>query len=218
MFYKFVNLVLRLLFFVATHLRIEGRENVPGSGSLMVAMNHLSFLDSLAMGVAIPRRLRWLSKVENLDKPILGALLTLYGVFPVQRGEVDRAALSFAIGVLRGNGALAISPEGTRSKVGRLARAKTGAAWLAIQSDPTILPVAITGTEQAVLLWPKLHRPEITVRIGRPFRLQAKRPISQERRQELADEIMMHVAELLPESYRGFYGSQPADSTGPSAA
>ncbi len=208
MFYNFANLLLRFFFFVATRLRIEGRENVPATGNLMVAMNHLSFLDPPLMGVAVPRRIRWISKAENWNNPIMGAVLTAYGAFPVQRGEVDREALANAIGVLRSTDALGIAPEGTRSRVGRLAQAKPGAARLAIQTDSTILPVAIAGTEQAVHRWPKLGRPEIVVRIGKPFKLQATRPISKERQQELADEMMMHVAELLPEPYRGFYSDQ----------
>lgn len=213
MFYNLANLVLRFGFFVATRLRVEGRENVPATGSLMVAMNHMSFLDPLLMGVAVPRRIRWISKVENWNNPIMGAVLTLYGAFPVQRGEVDRAALSQALSILRGSDALGISPEGTRSKEGRLARAKPGAARLAVQTEATIIPVAIAGTEQAVGTWRRLRRPEITVRVGRPFKLHAERPISKERQQELADEMMMRVAELLPESYRGFYGLRPGSPT-----
>jgi 1-acyl-sn-glycerol-3-phosphate acyltransferase len=214
MFYDFANLVLRLGFWLFTRLEIVGRENVPAEGGLMVALNHLSFLDPPLLGVAIPRRIRWMSKIENWNNPVMGAILTWYGAFPVQRGEVDRKALSRALEILRGGGALGIAPEGTRSRVGRLAQAKAGAVRLALQTGAAILPVGIAGTEQAVHTWPKFRRPAITVRIGKPFRLQAERPLTKERQQELADEMMLHVAELLPESYRGYYADRLAAATG----
>jgi 1-acyl-sn-glycerol-3-phosphate acyltransferase len=106
MFYGFANLVLRLLFYLLTRLEVTGKENVPHSGSLMVAMNHVNFLDPLLLGAVIPRRIWWMSKIENWNNPIMGTVLTLYGAFPVQRGEVDRKALVRAMDILRTGGAL----------------------------------------------------------------------------------------------------------------
>jgi 1-acyl-sn-glycerol-3-phosphate acyltransferase len=210
MFPRFANLVLRLLFFLLTRLEITGRENVPASGSLMVAMNHVSFLDPLLLGVGIPRRIRWMSKIENWNNPIMGTVLTLYGAFPVQRGEVDRKSLVQAMDILRSGGALGIAPEGTRSRSGILARAKPGAARLALQTDATILPVGIVGTELAVQEWRRLRRPVISLHIGRPFKMMAEKPVSKEKQQELADSLMLRIAELLPESQRGVFGGGAA--------
>ncbi|MDP3047250.1 MAG: lysophospholipid acyltransferase family protein [Chloroflexota bacterium] len=205
MFYRFANLVLRLFFYLLTRLEITGRDNVPPTGSLMVVLNHVSFLDPPLLGVGIPRRIWWMSKIENWNNPIMGVVLTLYGAFPVQRGEVDRKALVHAMDILRTGGALGIAPEGTRSRSGILARAKPGAARLALQTDATILPVGIVGTERAVQAWRRLRRPVISLHIGKPFKLAAEKPVSKEKQQELADSMTLHIAELLPEKQRGVY-------------
>lgn len=213
MFYNFANIVLRLGFWLLTRLEVTGVENVPAQGGLMVITNHVSFLDPPLLGMVIPRHIWWMSKIENWDNRILGTILTLYGAFPVQRGEVDRKALTRAMGILRGGGVLGIAPEGTRSRTWQLARAKPGAARLALHTGATILPVGIAGTQLARSAWPKLRRPAITLRIGRPFTLEASRPLSKERQQELADQMMYRIAELLPPSYRGVYAdpSHPGD-------
>ena len=198
MFYRFANLVLRLFFYLLTRLEITGRDNVPPIGSLMVVLNHMSFLDPPLLGVGIPRRIWWMSKIENWNNPIMGVVLTLYGAFPVQRGEVDRKALVHAMDILRTGGALGIAPEGTRSRSGILARAKPGAARLALQTDATILPVGIVGTELAVQALRRLRRPVISLHIGKPFKLAAEKPVSKEKQQELADSMMLRIADLLP--------------------
>jgi 1-acyl-sn-glycerol-3-phosphate acyltransferase len=206
MFYRLANLVLRLLFFLLTRLEISGRERVPATGSLMIVLNHVSFLDPLLLGVGIPRRIGWMSKIENWNNPLMGVVLTLYGAFPVQRGEVDRKALVHALDILRTGGALGIAPEGTRSRTGILARSKPGAARLALQTDATVLPVAVVGTELAVQAWRRLRRPVIALHIGEPFKLAAEKPVSKEKQQELSDSMMLRIAELLPEAQRGVYG------------
>jgi 1-acyl-sn-glycerol-3-phosphate acyltransferase len=107
--------------------------------------------------------------------------------------------------ILRTGGALGISPEGHRSKSGILARAKPGAARLALQTDATILPVGIVGTELVVRSWRRLQRPVISLHIGRPIKLAAEKPVSKEKQQELADSVMLCIADLLPEQQRGAY-------------
>jgi 1-acyl-sn-glycerol-3-phosphate acyltransferase len=205
MFYGLANLVLRILFFLLTRLEVTGRANVPPTGSLMIVLNHVSFLDPLLLGVGIPRRIGWMSKIENWNNPIMGAVLTLYGAFSVQRGEVDRKALVHALDILRTGGALGIAPEGTRSRSGILARARPGAARLALQTDATVLPVAVVGTELVVQAWRRLRRPVIALHIGKPFKLAAEKPVSKEKQQELSDSMMLRIAELLPEGQRGVY-------------
>jgi 1-acyl-sn-glycerol-3-phosphate acyltransferase len=214
MFYRLANLVLRLLFFLLTRLEITGRENVPAAGSLMIVLNHVSFLDPLLLGVGVARRIGWMSKIENWNNPVMGAVLTLYGAFPVQRGEVDRKALVHALDILRTGGALGIAPEGTRSRTGILARAKPGAARLALQTDATVLPVAVVGTELVVQSWRSLRRPAVFLHIGKPFKLAAEKPVSKDKQQALSDAMMLRIAELLPEAQRGVY-SGGAEGLGP---
>jgi len=206
MFYNLANLFLRFAFWLLTDVEITGLENVPKEGSLMIITNHLSNLDGMLLGATIPRHIRWMAKEEGWHNPILGLILNLYGVFPVRRGMVDRKAMARAIEVLRTGGVLGIAPEGTRSRIGKLARAKPGAARLALEAECTILPVGIAGTEQAVHALTELRRPVITLRIGRPFKLEMEHPVSKEKQQEVADQMMCRIADLLPLSYRGVYG------------
>lgn len=214
LFIFIADLFLRFAFWLLTRLEISGLENVPKEGPLMVICNHMSFLDPVLLSMAIPRHITWMAKAETWRNPILRLVLSLYGAFPVQRGEVDRQALGRALQVLRSGGVLGIAPEGTRSRVGRMARAKPGAARLALETDATILPVGITGTETAVRLWRKLRRPFITMRVGKPFKLPAERPCTKEKQQMLADFMMYRIAELVPPQYRGVYSIQEGTDLG----
>jgi len=212
LFVPVANLFLRFAFWLLTRLEISGLENVPKEGALMVICNHISFLDPVLLSMAIPRHIIWMAKAENWRNPLLGLILTLYGAFPVQRGEVDRRALGRALQVLRSGGVLGIAPEGTRSRVGRMARAKPGAARLALETDATILPVGVAGTETAVRLWARLRRPLITMRVGKPFKLPAERQYTKEQQQMFADFMMYRIAELVPPQYRGVYAVEDLDN------
>lgn len=138
-----------------------------------------------------------------------GPLLKLYGVQPVHRGEYDRAALDWALRVLRSGRPLLIAPEGGRSHVTAMRRAKPGVAFLADAARVPVLPVGILGATDD--FWQRARRgerPLLEMRIGRPLFLP---PIEEtgaarhEARQRNADWVMRHVAGLLPEEYRGVY-------------
>ena len=120
---------------------------------------------------------------------------------------------------MRNGGILGIAPEGTRSTSGGLMEAKTGVAYLADKAGVPVVPVAITGTDRLFKAWGKLQRPQVTVRIGEPFRLppleRKSRATPQEREsrgaqlQENTEEIMLRIAAMLPEEYRGVYAGDP---------
>ena len=116
------------------------------------------------------------------------------------------------ISLMEENNILVIAPEGTRSRTGSLIEAKPGASYLATKLNRPIVPVGITGTEDQALLvnLKKLHRGHITVTAGQPFKLH---PLPRENRDEVlkqyTDEIMCHIAALLPEKYRGVYANHP---------
>jgi 1-acyl-sn-glycerol-3-phosphate acyltransferase len=127
----------------------------------------------------------------------------------VARGEADREAMGRALEVLRSGGALAVAPEGTRSRTGGLQAGRDGAVYLASRTGATIIPVAAWGQEQALGAWRRLKRPDIHIHIGEPFRL----PTGAERARtaELhgyTDELMMTLARMLPEKYQGVYADR----------
>ena len=214
MFYLLVRFVLRPLFWVTCRPTVTGRENVPLTGPVMLASNHLSFIDSIAIPLVAPRRVGYLAKAEywqgrGVSGRLQRALFTALGALPVERGthRAAQAALDTALGVLRSGGAFGIYPEGTRSRDGRLARGKTGVAWLALTADCPVVPVGITGTDRIQPVgasWPRPHR--FTVVFGEPLTFPEHRGKagSNRSRREVTDTIMAKIAELTGQEKAGW--------------
>jgi 1-acyl-sn-glycerol-3-phosphate acyltransferase len=128
-------------------MRISGREWIPAEGAAILAPNHKSFYDSFFLGLATPRHLRFMGKVE-LFEGRRGRLLVRLGAFPVRRGEADADALETARSLLAKGELLAIFPEGTRVRdPATLGSPRRGAGRLALESGAPMVPAAITGTE-----------------------------------------------------------------------
>jgi 1-acyl-sn-glycerol-3-phosphate acyltransferase len=191
---------------------VEGRENVPRRGPVILAANHLSFLDSVVIPLVAPRPVAFLAKAEYFRKPGLKGWLTrtcLTGIdaIPVQRGGHRGAqrSLELARDVLAAGGAFGIHPEGSRSRDGRIYRGRTGVAWLALASGAPVVPVAVLGTDRIQPVGARLPRVgRITVRFGAPL-LFAQPPdgSSGQIRRAVTDEIMVAI--------QGLSGQVPAD-------
>ncbi|NLD42490.1 MAG: 1-acyl-sn-glycerol-3-phosphate acyltransferase [Chloroflexi bacterium] len=201
-----VTWIMRILY----NYRVTGQENVPPAGRLIVAVNHLHLFDPFATAPAVPRQITTLA-AEKWQRPgIVGWFLRSAGVIFVRRGEVDRQALRACLSVLEEDKALAIAPEGTRSKTHSLQRAKPGIAYLATRSDAPILPVTVWGVER-LRDWKHFRRPTCRVVIGRPFRLpKTDGKASTEDLQRYADLVMLRLGRELPEEYRGVYAERIA--------
>ncbi len=139
---------------------------------------------------------------------IVGSRLRVAGGIFVRRGEGDREARRQCLDVLHNGGILAIAPEGTRSRTGALQTAKAGIGYLAARSDAVIVPVAIWGVEH-LRDWLHLRKPTCYVSIGRPFRPELPAgKLSGQDLQQIADQVMVRIAELLPPDYRGVYAGR----------
>ncbi len=191
---------------IVTRLDVEGIENVPLEGPLIIAPNHLHVLDGPVVGAVIPRRQTVLA-ADKWQGTVAGLMLRIFtnSIF-VARGEADRVALGKALAVLKTGQSLTVAPEGTRSRSGGLLPGKNGPVYLASRGPAPIVPVVVWGQERALGDWRRLRRPRIHVRIGRPICLppEASRARSEELNQ-YTDELMLEMARMLPPAYRGHY-------------
>jgi 1-acyl-sn-glycerol-3-phosphate acyltransferase len=130
----------------------------------------------------------------------------------IDRYSADLVAVRTALNWLKQGGALALAPEGTRSRTGALIEAHSGSSYLAAKSGVPVLPVGITGTEDKVVsaCLKRLRRTHVTIQVGKPFRFP---PVKGRDREEIlqsyTDEIMCRIAALLPPAYHGFYAGHP---------
>lgn len=211
MLFRITRWLLNAAFSLLTRCSIEGLENVAPHGPYIVVANHMSYLDGLLLFTIVrtSRVTGWAA--EKYERHLLfGSIVRIFGGIFIQRGEVDRKALSIAIDRLNQGYIFGIAPEGTRSKTGSMARGKTGAAYLAHEADVPIVPVGIAGTDKAIKSFLRLRRPRISVRIGVPFRLP---PLNEESRssdlRRNTDEVMCRIAALLPPEHWGVYAGHP---------
>lgn len=129
-----------------TRLRVYGADRVPASGGVVLAANHLSWIDPPALGAACPRTVYFMAKVEAHRIPGLGELMRLFGTFSVRRGESDRDAVRMMRQLVAEGHALGLFVEGTRQRSGRLGKVQPGAAMVAINEDAPVVAAAIHGS------------------------------------------------------------------------
>ncbi|MFC1933578.1 lysophospholipid acyltransferase family protein [Chloroflexota bacterium] len=204
--YRVIRLLLKIILLLLTRWQVKGKENIPRQGPLLVVANHLHLVDPPLVGASLNRKAIFMAKEELFRSRLSSYIISSLGAFPVHRGQLDRKALRQAERVLAEGLALVMFPEGMRSRAGHLRPAFPGSALVALHSSVPILPMGITGTEQikGATWW--LHRPQLTVNIGHPFRLPASNgKLTKTELTELTNLIMERIAELLPAEYRGNY-------------
>ena len=153
-------------------LRNYGSERVPRDGGVVLALNHFSWLDPAAFGVACPRTIYYMAKSEIHEVRGLGLLIRSFGTFAVRRGESDREAVRLAREVVRDGNALGLFVEGTRQRSGVPGEAKPGAAMVALHEHVSIVPAAIHGSQYWKL---GTFRP-VSIAWGKPVRFDGLTP------------------------------------------
>jgi cytidylate kinase len=159
-------------------LRVHGTEHVPASGPVILAPVHRSFFDFFVVAEATRRPIAFMAKEELWRVRWFGRFLEALGAFPVRRGGIDREALARAEAVLAGSGVLVVFPEGTRRRGPVVEQLHDGAAFLALRSGASIVPVGIAGMEASMPKGARLPRPvPVEIVVGAPLRpeLRARR-------------------------------------------
>lgn len=202
-----------LAFNLTANFEVEGKENLPAGGPLLVVANHFTFLDPLAVIHTTPWPLEFVGGNQTPNAPTsVGWISKLFGVIPTFRGTGSRETLVSSEEVLKQKGVLAIFPEGG-SWATVLRPARPGTAFLAWRTNAPLLPVGIDGLVGFFKRVRQGERPVVNIRYGKPFGpfefTNAKRP-SREELDEVGHAIMRRISILLPGELRGFYSEDPA--------
>lgn len=192
---------IRILFRAIMVMNVEGLENFPSDGAVIVAANHNTNFDVFPMLLSLPRPVFFMAKAELFKTP-LDPIIRNLGAFPVNRSDKDEWAIRYAHKVLAHGQTLGMFPEGTRSKGRGLNVAKTGTARMAIEMNCPIIPMALTGTDQFFKHFPRRSR--VTVKL-----LPAILPSPHDTPLSLTDRLMFNLAAALPEAMRGVYAEVP---------
>ncbi len=171
MFYYAVRAILWLLIKIFWRMEIIGIENLPENGGLIIASNHVSYLDPAVIAASLNRKVYFITKKEVFKNTFIGFILKNLNAFPVDRENVDILAFKKAINILREEKILGIFPEGTRSSDGELQELKLGTIKIAMKTGAPILPVGIIGTHKIYprgIKFPILFKHKIIVKYGTP--------------------------------------------------
>ena len=174
--------------------KIQGIENLPTEGPVILAINHISLWDPILAACSIPREVSFMAKEELFSLPLLGSIIPRLGVFPVKRGQNDTRAIRQSLNILKEQKVLGLFPEGTRSKTGELQKGLPGIVLLMDKSQASVVPVKVYGTKQLFTKgWGK-----IGVVIGPPLTPERlKTPEGIENRREWVVEKIMEAVHSL---------------------
>jgi 1-acyl-sn-glycerol-3-phosphate acyltransferase len=199
--WRTIRLVVRIIVAIIFDVHTVGRQNVPETGPLIIASNHLSWVDIPLIPAFLKRKMVYMAKEETFQGK-MGWLVRFLGAFPVKRGEADRQSLRTAEEQLKAGHILGIFPEGTRSKIHKLGKAHSGMGMIALRSGAPVLPAVIYGSEKAF----RKFRPHITIIYGEPMILTPKgKKITREEIDQSTEQVMLRISSMLPPEYRGVY-------------
>lgn len=206
---RHINPPIKAILRTILHIDDAAVSAVPMQGPLILATNHINWLDApVGFSHLHPRPVTAFAKIETWDNFLLRTLFTAWEAIPITRGQVDFSAFKKAEEALANGKIIAIAPEGTRSDTGKLNQGFPGIVYLALKTGTPILPFAFYGNEDFTKNIRSYRRTKMNLRAGRPFRLvHPDFNPSRQIRQELTDAIMFEIASLLPEEYRGFYSA-----------
>ncbi len=207
-FQRIVRWVVRFLFQRLTRMHVEGMENIPASGPVLLVFNHLHVLDTPLLFSLFPRPVIPFAKVEFSRRPFMNRFLTrLCNVIYIDRENADFQAVFRGLTVLRSGGALGIAPEGYVSKTGGLQKGHTGVGYLAIKAVAPIVPIVLYGQDRIFRSWLRVRRPPNSVHVGPPIDLPPG-SLNVSYFHAYTETVMLTLARMLPPEYRGVYADR----------
>ncbi|MBE2267892.1 MAG: 1-acyl-sn-glycerol-3-phosphate acyltransferase [Anaerolinea sp.] len=207
---------MRATFRLFATITVTGMENLPASGGTIIMMNHISLLDPiLCMATIKPRFVVPMTKVENMRNPLLAPFIRFWGSYSVNRGEVDRTALTNSVEMIKSGAMILIAPEGTRQREG-LSRPKDGMAYVATKADAIIVPAAISGARDWMRNLTHFKRSHIHIHYGRAFKFKTdgRARIPRDELAAMTEEAMYQLAAAVSDtSMRGLYSDLSQSTT-----
>lgn len=203
MMFLISRFILNLFARVYLRGKVYGRENLPKEGAYILAINHSSNMDVVAMALVVSRKGYTMAKDSLFRVPVLKWWLKAVGMFPVMRNASDHKAFNHAVNLLKEGKVLFIAPEGTRKKEnGQRNRPRTGFVRMAQLADCPVVPVAMSGTDRVLppgAWFPRMVK--IKAKVGKPVKLDqvSINKDSKEKLQQQADQIMDTVYEMIDE-------------------
>lgn len=207
-FYSVATRLLRLFFFPVYRIKVEGSENMPKEGPVLLCSNHVAMKDPVMLGLCQRRQIYYMAKAELFENKLVGGLLRSLGAFPVKRGTGGADALEDGYHLLNDNGVVGVFIEGHRSKTGELQKPKTGAALLAYRTKAAVVPVCITAEDG------KRPRPfhRTLIQFGKPLTAEQLN-IPDESSMQLrraSRTIMAEITAMRADALKGFGVALPA--------
>lgn len=192
-FYTFARGLVKIYYKFAFRMDIQGEENIPKEGGVVLCCNHMSNLDPTTMAGFVKRPVRYIAKKELFEKRWSAKLLSALGAFPVDRQTTDMKALKTAIKLLKNGEALGIFAEGTRVKEGEAKAAKAGVALFALKGEAPIVPICISSKYK--------FRSIVHIRYGEPIYLDEYKgqKVTTEMMEEITEKVMEKVREMRVE-------------------
>jgi len=205
-----INFIIRVYTLITCRIDAPDLHKFPMHGPLIVVSNHTGQIEvPLLYAHLQPRKLIGWAKIEAWDNKFLNWVFGVWGIIPVRRGEADVHALKEALRALGKGLIFGITPEGTRNYNGKLKRGLPGVVTLALHTGAPIIPLAHWGGEVYLKNLIRLKRTDFHIRTGEPFKLDTHGiKVTGEIRQQIVDEMMVQIAILMPEEYRGEYADK----------
>ena len=196
MIYTVAKLISYIFCKIYFRLEVNGADNIPEKGGVLVASNHSSFLDPVIVGVGISRQTYYLTKQSLFEIPIFGLLIKALHTIPVRRELVSVSTFKELIKSLNAKKVIILFPEGTRSLDGKLGQGKVGVGMIALKADVPIIPAYIDG---AIKAFPKngkwIHPKKIRVIFGKPIMPNGK-DLNKKNYREISTQVMQSISSL----------------------